>query len=163
MGIERNFEPAFVARLAAAEKQVQQAYRPVIGVHKWFARRPGALFRSLLLAELTDAPVSNSYLEPHDFEGIVVLDPLMGGGTNLFEANRLGISALGYDTNPMSRWIVERELEPIDVEAFEDAGESICKKVDLKLSEFYETRCTECDDTVPVKSFLWAKTHECTS
>jgi hypothetical protein len=29
------------ARLAAREKQIQQHYRPVISVHKWFARRPG--------------------------------------------------------------------------------------------------------------------------
>jgi len=31
--------------------------------------------------------------------------PFMGGGTTLFEANRLGLSTNGYDTNPMSRWI----------------------------------------------------------
>ncbi|MGC1851106.1 MAG: DNA methyltransferase [Solirubrobacterales bacterium] len=163
MGIERNYESGFVAQFAAAEKQVQQAYRPVIGVHKWFARRPGALFRSLVLSELADVPVSDAYLESHDFEGRVVLDPFMGGGTTLFEANRLGLSVLGYDTNPMSRWIVERELEPLDIDAFEAIGESICQVVEAQLSEFYETRCTECHDDVPVKSFLWAKTHECTN
>jgi adenine-specific DNA methylase len=162
MGIERNYEPTFVARLAAAEKQVQQAYRPVIGVHKWFARRPGALFRSLLLAELADVPVSEAYLESHDFGGLVALDPFMGGGTTLFEANRLGLSVLGYDTNPMSRWIVERELESLDIDAFESAGDAICQAVETQLGELYETRCTECEDHVPVKSFLWVKTHECT-
>lgn len=40
--------------MALREKQLQQNYRPVIAVHKWFARRPGALFRSLLLSEFVD-------------------------------------------------------------------------------------------------------------
>jgi len=51
MAIETHFDVSFVARLTAEEKQIQQSYRPIIGVHKWFARRPGALFRSLLLSE----------------------------------------------------------------------------------------------------------------
>ena len=49
--IESGFDIPFVARLAQREKQIQQHYRPVIGVHKWFARRPGTLYRALLLAE----------------------------------------------------------------------------------------------------------------
>jgi hypothetical protein len=47
--IDKDFDVPFVARLAQREKQIQQHYRPVIGVHKWFARRPGTLFRALLL------------------------------------------------------------------------------------------------------------------
>jgi Protein of unknown function (DUF1156) len=49
--IENDFNVSFVADLALREKQIQQNYRPVIAVHKWFARRPGTLFRALLLAE----------------------------------------------------------------------------------------------------------------
>ena len=49
--IETNFRADFASALSLREKQIQQSYRPVIGVHKWFARRPGTLFRSLLLAE----------------------------------------------------------------------------------------------------------------
>jgi putative DNA methylase len=40
--IETDFNIAFVADLALREKQIQQNYRPVIAVPKWFARRPGA-------------------------------------------------------------------------------------------------------------------------
>ena len=40
MSIERNFNVSFVADMALREKQIQQNYRPVIAVHKWFARRP---------------------------------------------------------------------------------------------------------------------------
>lgn len=160
MSLEHAFDEAFVARLAAAEKQVQQSYRPVIGVHKWFARRPGTLFRALLLSELGERPLKESFFERNELDG-VVLDPFMGGGTTLFEANRLGLSTIGYDTNPMSRWICERQLEEIDVDEFEAAGEQICKAVEARVGPLYVTSCEECGDDAPVKSFLWVKTHQC--
>ncbi len=43
MSIETRFDVAFVAAMARREKQIQQNYRPIIAVHKWFARRPGTL------------------------------------------------------------------------------------------------------------------------
>jgi len=42
--------------MALQEKQIQQNYRPIIAVHKWFARRPGTLFRALMLSEYVEAP-----------------------------------------------------------------------------------------------------------
>ena len=48
-GIENRYLEGFVAKRASREKQIQQNYRPVISVHKWFARRPGSLFRALAL------------------------------------------------------------------------------------------------------------------
>ena len=39
-------------------KQIKQVYRPIIAVHKWFARRPGALFRARHGA--SRAPARNS-------------------------------------------------------------------------------------------------------
>ena len=54
MAIEQRFDVPFVAALALREKAIQQNYRPIIAVHKWFARRPGTLFRSLMLSEFVD-------------------------------------------------------------------------------------------------------------
>jgi hypothetical protein len=39
--IERDFDMPFVADLALREKQIQRNYRPIMAVHKWFARRHG--------------------------------------------------------------------------------------------------------------------------
>ncbi len=100
-GLERRFDAPFVARLALREKQVQQSYRPVISIHKWFARRPGSLFRSLLLAEFDSKPLSEDYWATHDLSRVIA-DPFMGGGTTVFEALRLGISVVGSDVNPMA-------------------------------------------------------------
>ena len=41
MSIESTFDVPLIAALALREKQIQQNYRPIIRVHKWFARRPG--------------------------------------------------------------------------------------------------------------------------
>src|SRR5581483_1565360 len=158
--LETRFDDQLIAGLASAEKQIQQNFRPVIAVHKWFARRPGSLFRGLLLSEFDDRPLSQSYFESHDLTG-VVLDPFMGGGTTLFEANRLGLSVVGYDTNPLSRWVCERELEALDVDAFEEAAESIAREVEAEVGDLYKTRCEECSEEAEVKFFLWVKTHEC--
>jgi len=160
VSIEERFDATLIAEHAAAEKQVQQSYRPIIAVHKWFARRPGTLFRGLMLAELDQRPLIESFFAAHDLEGIA-LDPFMGGGTTLFEANRIGLSVVGYDTNPMSRWICQRELEDLDVAAFERVGEDICLAVEKELNDLYTTTCEECGDQAPVKFFLWVKTHVC--
>ena len=160
MSLERRYDDALIAGLASAEKQVQQSYRPIIQVHKWFARRPGTLFRGLLLSHFDDRPLAESFFEGHDLEG-VVLDPFIGGGTTAYEANRLGLSVVGYDTNPLSRWIVSRKLEPLDVAAYLEAGERIAESVEGEIGHLYTTTCGECGEEVQVKFFLWAKTHEC--
>ncbi|MCK4283769.1 MAG: DUF1156 domain-containing protein, partial [Candidatus Brocadiae bacterium] len=112
--IERHLEIPFVAELALREKQIQQSYRPVISIHKWFARRPGTLFRALLLSEFVDKPLQDAFYESNDLRGVRIADPFMGGGTPLLEANRLGCDVIGYDINPMAYWIVKEAIEHLD-------------------------------------------------
>jgi hypothetical protein len=83
MCIEHRFDIPLIASLALREKQIQQNYRPIIAVHKWFARRPGTLFRGLMLSEFIDQRLDETYFNGHDFAGKVVADPFMGGGTPL--------------------------------------------------------------------------------
>jgi len=160
MSVERNFNETFVARLSSREKQIQQNYRPVISVHKWFARRPGALFRALALAEFVDEPVERSYAQGHQLAG-VCLDPFMGGGTPLFEAGRLGLSVVGYDTNPMARWIVERELEGVEPDELHEVGESVAADVEHTVRSLYRTTCPDCGADAEVRYFLWLRHHRC--
>lgn len=160
--IERDFDVSFVAGMALREKQIQQNYRPVIAVHKWFARRPGTLFRSLLLSEFGDRPLSQAFFEDNDLSGRKVGDPFMGGGTPLLEANRLGCSVVGYDLNPMAWWIVNEELLELDPQAYTEAAEKLRADLETEIGDFYRTRCViGGDSAVPVKSFLWVKTMAC--
>src|SRR3972149_6564978 len=116
--LETNFDATFTAVLAQREKQIQQNIRPIIGVHKWFARRPGTLFRDLLLSEFLDKPLSEAFYQPNKLHGIKVADPFMGGGTPLLEANRLGCDVMGFDINPMAYWVVKQEIEHLDLNAY---------------------------------------------
>lgn len=160
MTVERRYSESRIARLAAREKQMQQHYRPVISVHKWFARRPGSLFRALALAEFADRPLLSAYTDGHALNG-VCLDPFMGGGTPLFEAVRLGLAVVGYDTNPMARWVVERELEALDPDELRAIGEEVAADVEEELDALYRTDCPDCGGDVPVRYFLWLRHHHC--
>ena len=161
-GIERQFDVAFVSGLALREKQVQQNYRPIIAVHKWFARRPGTLFRALLLSEFVAGALKETFYESHDLTGIQIADPFMGGGTPLLEANRMGCSVFGYDINPMAYWVVKQEIEELDLRKYREAAAEIEQWLENEIGDFYKTECTFCGkrDT-DVKYFLWVKTHQC--
>lgn len=159
-GLETRFDTAFVGRLALREKQVQQNYRPVIGIHKWFARRPGSVFRSLMLSEFVDAPLDESYWRSNNIDGVIA-DPFMGGGTTVFEALRMGLAAVGCDINPMAYWLVRQAVEPLDLPQFLAAAKAVWESMLGKVGEFYATRCTGCGQDAPVKYFLWAKTCLC--
>lgn len=162
--IEKDFNIAFVADLALREKQIQQIYRPVIAVHKWFARRPGTLFRGLLLSEFASGDLRQTFYEGHKLAGKRICDPFMGGGSPLLEANRLGCDVIGYDINPMSHWIVSEELAHIDLAEYRAAGIRLRSALEKKIGHLYRTTCLCCGDKdAHVKYFLWVKTQACPS
>jgi putative DNA methylase len=133
MSIETRFDIPFIAAMALREKQIQQNYRPIIAVHKWFARRPGTLFRGLALAEFGDKPIRDVFFRANDFPGKSVCDPFMGGGTPLLEANRIGCDVLGFDINPMAAWIVREELEHLDLGAYRAAADTMLATLTAEL------------------------------
>jgi adenine-specific DNA methylase len=160
--IETRFQIPFVAELALREKQIQQNYRPVIAVHKWFARRPGSLFRSLLLSEFCEKDITESYFESQKLPKIRIGDPFMGGGIPLLEANRVGCKVLGFDINPMAWWIVREEIEHLDLTAYMEGARRLTASLEAEVGALYQTRCVvQPDCVVPVKSFFWVKTQRC--
>lgn len=162
MTIETQFDVSFIAALALKEKQIQQNYRPIIAVHKWFARRPGTLFRGLILSEFSDRPLAETFFESNDFAGKKIADPFMGGGIPLLEANRVGCDVQGFDINPMAAWIVREEIEHIDLKSYRDAADDIVEKLTTEIGAAYRTDCPLYGDKdVPVKYFLWVKTFDC--
>jgi adenine-specific DNA methylase len=162
MAIEERFNISLIAALALREKQVQQNYRPIIAVHKWFARRPGTLFRGLILSEFGDRPLSEMFFEANDFPGLTIADPFMGGGTPLIEANRVGCDVQGFDINPMAAWIVREEIEHLDVGNYRQQAEALMAGLEREVGKFYRTDCPIYGDRdVPVKYFLWVKVIAC--
>jgi DNA-directed RNA polymerase subunit RPC12/RpoP len=160
--IERDFDIPFIADLALREKQIQQNYRPIIAVHKWFARRPGTLFRGLILSEFVTTPLQESFYRPNKLRGICVADPFMGGGTPLLEANRVGCDVIGFDINPMAYWIVKQEIEHVNLEAYQNAASNLRRELEGRIDHLYRTRCIKCKSIeAHVKYFLWVKIKAC--
>jgi len=163
--IEKHFDIPFIADLALREKQIQQNYRPIIAVHKWFARRPGTLFRGLLLSEFSGKPLREVFYKANVLSGYHVADPFMGGGTPALEANRMGCDVTAFDINPMSYWIVKQEIEHLDLGAYAKSTENLRATLEKEIGQFYRTGCTLCgSNDAHVKYFLWVKVtpcHEC--
>ncbi len=65
----------------------------------------------LVLSEFVEEPLREKFYQSQSLERDQVLDPFMGGGTPLIEANRVGCDVTGFDINPMAWWIVRQEIE----------------------------------------------------
>src|SRR5271157_3517 len=162
MPIESDFDIALVASLALKEKQIQQNYRPIIAVHKWFARRPETLFRGLILSELEDRPLKEAFFRANNLADRVIGDPFMGGGIPLIEANRVGCDVVEYDINPMAAWIVGEEIRCLDLVAYREVADRLLANLRCELGEAYLTDCPRYSDKdLPVKYFLWVKVITC--
>jgi len=145
-----------ICKLVQEEIGKRQYYRPVYSLHKWWARRPGALFRSIILlaTQPTDllfvlnadgsVSVQSSYFQSHNLEDIIILDPFMGGGTTLIEANRLGAKVIGCDINPVSFWIVRETLKPIDLKKLDIYFHQLERTAGERIRSLYKTTCVRC-------------------
>ena len=157
--IEKKFNISFVSSLALREKQIQQNYRPIIAVHKWFARRPGTLFRSLLLSEFSEGELTHEFYRSQKFTGRRVADPFMGGGTPLLEANRMGIDSIGFDINPLAWWIVREQIEHLNLKDYRRQAAKLRSTLEEEIGDLYRTRCViDGNPDAQAKYFLWVKT-----
>jgi adenine-specific DNA methylase len=142
--------------LAEREKYRRDIYRPVYSMHKWWARRPGSTFRTLGLAALTDDSITKEdilrtnasgtkyqgmYLQAQGdkFNDKTILDPFTGGGTTLFELNRLGANTIGYELNPVAWWINKKIADDVDIGRLEEASERVLEEVQEELGQLYRT------------------------
>ena len=64
--IERGFPIERVNEIAAKESRAKQHYRPIYTMHKWWARRPGCLFRAISLYSLLDEDTTVDDVEVYE-------------------------------------------------------------------------------------------------
>lgn len=95
--IDSKFNVEFANALAEIEAYNKHLYRPNTYLHKWWARRCGTTFRAILKHLVRDQAKQDFYA-PGGLEGQIILDPMMGGGTTLHGAIRLGANVVGSDT-----------------------------------------------------------------
>jgi hypothetical protein len=77
--IENGFPLIWVNQLARFETWNKHNYRPSNYIHKWWARRPGTVFRAILLGIFGNDSLQELYYRGARLDK-VVYDPFMGRG-----------------------------------------------------------------------------------
>lgn len=164
-----------ISKLAQDETGKRQYYRPIYSLHKWWARRPGTLFRAILLLatrpELChrllrhdvrgNIDPASPYFADHNLEDWIILDPFMGGGTTLIEANRMGAKVIGCDINPVSYWIVRESLKPVDIDKLDTYFHQMDQTAGKQIRALYQTRCATCSEPADTMYAFWIRTIAC--
>ncbi|MBI3911079.1 MAG: DUF1156 domain-containing protein [Armatimonadetes bacterium] len=158
-----RFPLAAVNALAALENHNKHLHRPTHYVHKWWARRPGSVFRALLLSLLLppEEDVWERYYTGVDLNGAVLLDPFMGGGTTVAEALRLGCRVIGSDLNPVAYWtakMVTTRADPRELAAAFARVEAVAAPT---IRARYETECATCGAPAEAQYILWVNEPPC--
>ena len=186
--IEISFPIEEINTIAEREAHAKRYYRPVYTMHKWWARRLGSVFRTMILYALADEtpPIRGErqstiggneelpeidpeepgdlwdyYLEDVDFEDKTILDPFMGGGTSIVEALRLGCNAIGSELNPVARFIVKKQVEAVDLDDLDAAYDRLEEEVAPEIQYYYETECPHCEDHADAMYYFWVKSLPC--
>lgn len=183
--IERTFPINQVNEIAEREAHAKRYYRPIYTMHKWWARRLGSVFRAIAIYSLFDdetieevggqidkdllyfekdetARLWNLYLQDVKVnDKVVVLDPMMGGGTSIVEALRLGANVIGCDLNPVAWFVVKKEIEPVDINDLDVAFNHLEQTVAPGIVKYYKTQCPVCQGEADAMYYFWVKELPC--
>lgn len=162
--IEIDFPIEQVNEIAEREAHAKEKFRPILYIHKWWARRLGSVFRTIILYTLLDEnakvledngkwrPVTKEelanpwslYLKDVDLGGKIVLDPMMGGGTTIVEALRCGCKVVGQELNPVAWFLVKKIVEPVDLDELKKGFKQLEEAVADEIKQYYRTICPHC-------------------
>ncbi len=146
--------------LARLETYNKHHYRPNTYLHKWWGRRCGTTFR-LILKGLVDDPERRAYYEPGGLEGKVILDPMMGGGTTLHEAVRLGASVIGVDVDPIPVLQARATLTDRPIKLLQTEFRRMYDKLVQSVGDLFQTHCPDCDEPAPLWFALYGLRRKC--
>lgn len=155
--IETDFPFEVIDEIAESESYRKEIYRPIYHVHKWWAKRLGSVFRSILSGSLSENEWHDFY-KNQNYAGKVVLDPFMGSGTTLGEAAKLGASVIGCDVNPVSTFLVRQALTQVSIDALKAEFKAIEGDVKDEIQSYYTTKLPDSDTPVPALYYFWVKT-----
>jgi len=158
--LETGFPILKISELAQQESWRREINRPIYYIHKWWARRLGSVFRSIIIGALSksDTDIWGSFYERHNMSGKIVLDPFMGSGTTLGEALKIGAHAVGNDINPISTFLVHQAFTKVPEAQLRKEFLKIENKIASNIRYYYQTRDPENDELIPVLYYFWCKT-----
>ena len=158
--IDESFPERDANELARLESFNKNLFRPNTYLHKWWARRSGTTFR-FILKQLVPQGKLRNYYAAGGLEGITILDPMMGGGTTLHEAIRLGANVIGYDLDPIPVLQVRASLSQIPLEEKEQVFRNFLRTLEKKLRPYFQTHCPTCDGRAEVQFMLYGGRKSC--
>lgn len=158
--IDDQFDTTFANRIAHYETYNKHHYRPNTYLHKWWGRRCGSTFR-LILKGLTMPTTAPTYYQPGGLEGLIILDPMMGGGTTVHEALRMGANVVGVDIDPIPVIQAQASLTKTDRAHLERGFLTFFDQLCATVEPYFLTACPECDDTVPIRHVLYGLRRRC--
>ncbi|MBD3159716.1 MAG: DUF1156 domain-containing protein [Candidatus Lokiarchaeota archaeon] len=173
--IEETFPINEVNKIAEKESTGfgRRHYRPVYVMHKWWARRLGSVFRTILLYSLADEHIEgwngdnrelwSLYASDVEIRNRTIVDPMMGGGTTIVEALRFGHAnqIIGVDINPVAWFVVKKEIEDIDPELLREALQKLEQELGDEFRRYYRTVCPECGGVANAIYYFHVKEIDC--
>ncbi|MCB9444031.1 MAG: hypothetical protein H6669_07325 [Ardenticatenaceae bacterium] len=156
--IDTHFDTNLANVLVSREVHNKHIFQPNTYLHKWWARRCGSTFR-LILKHLADE--ETGYYDGGGLEGQVILDPMMGGGTSLHEAIRLGANVIGCDIEPVPVLQARASLTEVPLSVLEDAFQDFYEVVRQDVSPYFVTTCRQCDEAACIRHVLYGVRRSC--
>ena len=148
--IDNDFPEHFVDSLSRQEVFNKHLFRPNTYLHKWWARRCGSTFRTIL-KQFAPHSKRRDYYAPGGLEGKTVLDPMMGGGTTLHEAIRLGANVIGADIDPIPIIQARASLTEADLTDLGYAFNRFFANLYDHLGHYFQTECPTCASTTNIQ------------
>lgn len=160
--IDESFPEVFADQLSQIESFNKHLFRPNTYLHKWWARRCGSTFRTIL-KQFVPAVGRRDYYAAGGLEGKIVLDPMMGGGTTLHEAIRLGANVIGADIDPIPVVQARAALSQVALGDLQSAFNQFFVDLHSRIGKYFRTECPECKHAVEMQYILYGvrKTCQC--
>ena len=158
--IDDEFDAEFADQLAKLEAFNKHLYRPNTYLHKWWARRCGTTFRAILKHLVRDTTRSGFYTAG-GLEGQIILDPMMGGGTTLHEAIRLGANVVGADIDPIPVLQARATLTEASIPDMKDAFDSFFDSLYSAVGHYYRAICPFCENSYEQRFVLYGLRRTC--
>ncbi|WP_351189885.1 DNA methyltransferase [Shewanella sp. TB4-MNA-CIBAN-0142] len=154
--IENDFPFEVLDPIAENESYRKEINRPIYHIHKWWAKRLGSVFRSIVTGSLAQN-VWPDFHTNQNYENFVVLDPFMGSGTTLGEAAKLGAKVIGCDVNPVSTFIVRQALTHVDTNELTRMFNAIEADVRDEILGYYTTVVPGSNQPTQALYYFWVK------
>lgn len=158
--VSEGFDAERAEAFARRESYNRHLYRPNAYLHKWWARRCGTTFRFILKSLVPD-PERRAFESPGGLSGLVVMDPMMGSGTTLYEAIRMGANVIGVDVDPIPVLMVRAALSDVSIDRLRGTFWKLWEYLRTNLENLWLTECPYCGRVVPIRFTLYGRRRFC--